>query len=1705
MRITIEIAAATAGFETDIKRASREADKALKDIEKQARIMGAAVATGLAAAAAAAVALTKRSIDAADALAKMSQKVGVSVERLAGLQHAANLSGVSVQQLQTGLVQLARRAAEAAGGMGESVRAFEAVGISTTDANGKLKSTEQLLAEIATKFAGYEDGAAKSALATQLFGKAGATLIPLLNQGADGLAAMQAEAEALGLVISTDTAKAAEQFNDNITRLTKGLDALGNDIATELLPSLVDLTNQAVEWTRQIREDGSLREWVDTIQDAAKWVDELAIFVGTKLAAGAMLSLGAQLVAVTTAMYRAAAAGKALNIVLAANPIGLITTLVAAAAAGIYYLSTQEDEAARATADLTRATDLLATAQGSGLQPAIESARLARENAKAALEDAEAQLKRAEAFLEVARVRAQADASIREGVGAGQGTGGQLFQQTQARVNQLRSSLGGLQSSLEESAEGLAEAEKRAAAWEQKLRELGGTAGRTSAPIVQTGSAAKKAGDEFAKLADITDKLARDLAGPIERAWIDYEDQIRSIAEAGAKAIEAGEDIGDVQDEVAKAVSLATAQWEKHREEIRKQFDPLERLNRLIDQELARSVDGTAAVMTQMAVALEEATRQYGPHSDEVKEAKQRYDDFANSVAAAGDSLDEIREKAIDTATNALQQTLGDAFAGLTDLGPWEALGQAVARNMGTIASSIRTVIDANTDAVTGVTDWGAAMNDLGETAEEVLPQIAQFVGATIGGGGEGAQTGAAIGAAIGLIWGPIGSAIGSILGGFIGGTFDDDPSVQVAGAFGTISGSVEQTRDSAFGTFRVRTDEVEQPTSRQFADAILEFDNLIASFLTDEQIEHVAAQLRAFDLTLEKGAVQIGLVLQERFDAILAALPEQIAGFVDSFSTDLQARVQALADVLALQGLEDSGNLITDSLGQALQMVSEFGRAGETVAQTYGRLVEVTLGLTDVLQVMGTAAEYSKDQIATMAAELGEAAGSTERATALLEDFYETFYTELERLTAQLEAARAAAGGEFADIGLDAADFMGDGGAQAFRELLEENWPALSAEARVQWLEAANALGLVIELTEDYSEALAEAAENGEEVIDHFEDLAELLRTVEDQIAALEPPPSVEERIAEVNTQIEELIAKAVEFGATEEEVARIRYLGQLRLNALLDEQAEAADAAEEAMRSQVQAATNLADYMAVLNAEATDGVSPLTSALRQLRGEYERHIERINELAIASGRSGASVGELGAAQRWYQAQVQRLIADLLEQASGLVAQFYGQTASGSIGSGLVSTEIGGISQVTDAVEDRYARELALLEDLQRFIDDLLLSDLSPLTPDQRLAEAQAQYEALLAAAQGGDLDALAQLQAAAQAYLGEAQSFYGGVGPYDTIFATVLEQLGALTGAGPQNQPLEPTEPTAIFGGPVTVEPGAGFEALSELDRELLALELVEVLRDLIVATNSSLLEVADQLGLDLLDLVEALGISLEDLTIETTMQLADLSRALGIDLVDLATSVGVDLGNLADAQSLLNDALEQTIDSLPTGIRERLRQLLADVENAVTEADANAAIGELEAAVLDLPPDLQALLAPFLGGVVTPGDELLAQAIAQTTELSAININAGLQLESLVRIEGLLVSMGAIATPGTGDGSAPFTPWNPGDPGPGVGPIGSITAPSAITEGVPAANDQTVVSMQTAMSRMAQQLEDIADTNRRLLQRASDPLPGGRRNVG
>jgi hypothetical protein len=244
--LVVSLAMDTAKFQADIGKAAQQ----MARLTASAAKMGAAVGTAAVAAAAGVAVLVKQSIDAADATSKLAQSVGTTTEEFTRLAYAGDMAGVSQEELGSSLAKLARQAADAAAGGKSANDVFSSMGISVKSADGSLKSTTQLLGDIADRFKAYGDTTTQTALAQDLFGKSGAKLIPLLNAGRDGLAEMAKEADALGITLSTGTAAAAEAFNDNLSRLNAVRQGLVNGIARELLPTLESLTANLYDTAR---------------------------------------------------------------------------------------------------------------------------------------------------------------------------------------------------------------------------------------------------------------------------------------------------------------------------------------------------------------------------------------------------------------------------------------------------------------------------------------------------------------------------------------------------------------------------------------------------------------------------------------------------------------------------------------------------------------------------------------------------------------------------------------------------------------------------------------------------------------------------------------------------------------------------------------------------------------------------------------------------------------------------------------------------------------------------------------------------------------------------------------------------------------------------------------------------------------------------------------------------------------------------------------------------------------------------------------------------------------------------------------------------------------------------------------------------------------------------------------------------------------
>ena len=170
-------------------------------------------------------------IKQADAFGKLSRQTGIAADSLQAYVNAGKLAGVEQSTIEKGLKRLAQSQREASQGIKTYSDSYKALGISVKTSDGSLKTSEALLGDIADRFADMPNGATKAALAMEIFGRSGAQLIPMLNEGSEALAKWNYET-------SKGFAANAEYFNDQITMLGFGFDGFRKQLADELLPSL---------------------------------------------------------------------------------------------------------------------------------------------------------------------------------------------------------------------------------------------------------------------------------------------------------------------------------------------------------------------------------------------------------------------------------------------------------------------------------------------------------------------------------------------------------------------------------------------------------------------------------------------------------------------------------------------------------------------------------------------------------------------------------------------------------------------------------------------------------------------------------------------------------------------------------------------------------------------------------------------------------------------------------------------------------------------------------------------------------------------------------------------------------------------------------------------------------------------------------------------------------------------------------------------------------------------------------------------------------------------------------------------------------------------------------------------------------------------------------------------------------------------------
>lgn len=189
----------------------------------------------------------------ADDVDAAAQKTGVAAEALQELTHAAAGAGFDLSSMSQSLGFLNKAMVQSKSGSKELAALFKDLGVEVTDGNRGFLSAQDVLEQLADKFAAMPDGAEKSAAAVALFGKSGAQMIPFLNKGADGIGALREEARRLGLVLSEDQVRAGAAANDSWNRLKATAEGLKRQLGAELFPVLLDVTSGISEWVQENR------------------------------------------------------------------------------------------------------------------------------------------------------------------------------------------------------------------------------------------------------------------------------------------------------------------------------------------------------------------------------------------------------------------------------------------------------------------------------------------------------------------------------------------------------------------------------------------------------------------------------------------------------------------------------------------------------------------------------------------------------------------------------------------------------------------------------------------------------------------------------------------------------------------------------------------------------------------------------------------------------------------------------------------------------------------------------------------------------------------------------------------------------------------------------------------------------------------------------------------------------------------------------------------------------------------------------------------------------------------------------------------------------------------------------------------------------------------------------------------------------------
>lgn len=324
--LSIELILESKSFTTQMQKVNDAFAKTNSDLQKFGKSMqkvGASFAAVGGAITAALGVAVKSLANAADVADDTAKRTGLTVEAVQELGYVAKMTGSNLATVEVALRTMQKGLTDSGTESAAFTSALETLGLSLAEL--RAMNPQAQFDALSQAIAGVADPSQRAGLAMTVFGRAGTALLPMLAEGADGIAKLKDEAHKYGYVMSQEVAEAGSNFNDNLDRLKGSLGGLAQQVVAGLLPTLNSLVKCAADVV------AGIKEWINNNPNL---VSTLAHVVAS---VGAVLTVFGSLVAACGSWIALApAVGAAWTI--ATGPIGITIMAIAGVVAGIVAL-----------------------------------------------------------------------------------------------------------------------------------------------------------------------------------------------------------------------------------------------------------------------------------------------------------------------------------------------------------------------------------------------------------------------------------------------------------------------------------------------------------------------------------------------------------------------------------------------------------------------------------------------------------------------------------------------------------------------------------------------------------------------------------------------------------------------------------------------------------------------------------------------------------------------------------------------------------------------------------------------------------------------------------------------------------------------------------------------------------------------------------------------------------------------------------------------------------------------------------------------------------------------------------------------------------------------------------------------------------------------------------------------------------------------